>query len=100
LYNWQSSYETLEAGRREFSKEQRDHWDRKLRTGASHSESRQSHDSGDAESPGELQLVVEIGPPPARDESAKWGMLADKVLGPAEKSPEPEIDFQRWLRSA
>ena len=83
-----------------FSKEQHDHWDRRFRTEASHGESRRSHDSGDTESPGDLQLIVEIGPPPATDESAKWGMLADKVLGPPEESPEPDIDFQRWLRSA
>jgi hypothetical protein len=85
-----------------FSKEQRDHWDRRFRTDTSQSESRQPDGNGNAESdsPGELQLVVEIGPPPDTDESAKWSMLADKVLGPPEESPEPDIDFQRWLRSA
>jgi hypothetical protein len=79
-----------------FSKE-RDRWDRRFSTDASRSESRRA-DAGD--SPGELQLVMEIGPPPATDESAKWGMLADKVLGPPKESPEPEIDFQRWLKGA
>jgi hypothetical protein len=88
----------LAAGK--FNKEQRDHWDRRFSTEASHGESSGSHDSSDTESRGELHLIVEIGPPPATDDSAKWGMLADKVLGPTEESPQPGIDFQRWLRSA
>jgi hypothetical protein len=66
-------------------------------TDASRSESRRA-DAG--ESAGALQLVVEIGPPPATDDSAKWGKLADKVLGPPEESPQPDIDFERWVRSA
>ena len=79
-----------------FSKD-RDRLDRKFSTDASRSESRRA-DAGD--SPGALQLVVEIGPPPATDDSAKWGKLADKVLGPPEESPQPDIDFERWVRSA
>jgi hypothetical protein len=83
-----------------FSKEQCDHWDRRFRPDASQNESRRTEGGGESDSGGELQLVVEIGPPPDKDESAKWSMLADKVLGPPEGSPEPDIDFQRWVRSA
>ncbi len=83
-----------------FGRERRDNWDRRFRTDASQNESRRANAADEADSPGSLQLVVEIGPPPAIDESAKWGMLADKVLGPQEESPEPDIDFQRWVRSA
>ena len=88
MKSWKAAAEKFSKGRDRVGR---------FSTDDSRSKSRRA-DAGD--SAGALQLVVEIGPPPATDESAKWGMLADKVLGPPKESPEPEIDFQRWLKGA